>query len=325
MDGKVTPSGVFESPEGTLMRSNIVCAASTVVFAVVVSTAGSAQQATPDVRDAEPVVPEEAPLERPEFFLGLPVDVEAAYVTGGDLDVFRYSVGTFVPLKGYRSMFSPTPSKTRLALRLRYQQDFLNDSLPFDVPSELYTLGTGLVLQHAFTKRWSVMALGNVGLQSDLDTTEDALRFTAFGVVDYKVNERLTLNFSVAFLDREDLAIAAGPGLDWRPNDNWRVLLRPPQARVSRRLTGQRGAYGSFAYVGVGFGGGSYAVERDDGTDDVITIAEIPLRAGVEKVHRDGRLFAEVGWVIGRRVEYESGGEDENLANGFVVRAGMAF
>lgn len=305
------------------MRFRLLC--SIVLAALPFAGSAAGQEASPDVHDAEIMVPDEAPLERPDFLLGLPVDVEASYITGGDLDIFRYSVGTFVPLKGYRSLFTPTPSKTRLALRLRFQQDFLDDSLPFDVPSELYIFGAGLVWQQKINERWSFMGLGNVSLQSDLDTLKDAYRFTAAGIIDYKVNDKLTLNFSVAFLDREDLAIAAGPGLDWRPNTNWRVLVRPPNARISRRIAGDPGMYGTFVYAGAGFGGGSYAVERDDGSDDVITIREIPLRLGIEKVHRNGRIFAEAGWVIGRDIEYEDGGEDENLDDGFMVRAGVTF
>lgn len=305
------------------MRPIRICAAGTLVAALAFSAV--AQRPLPAPGQAEPGFGEQ-PAERPDYLLKLPTELEAEYITGDELSTFRYSAGTFVPLKGFRKSFGETPPlPTRLALRLRFQQQFLDDDLAFDMPPELYRLETGLIALHQFNERWSLTALGTAGLHGDLDTMEDVYRFSAFAIADRKVNEKLTINFSFGYIDREEFSFVLAPGVDWRPNDDWRVLVRPPDARVSRRLAGESGPYGTFAYASAGLSGGSYAVERADGSEDILTIRGFPLRLGLEKVYRNGRLFGDAGWMFGRKVEYEDGDEDEHLDDGFVLRAGITF
>jgi hypothetical protein len=165
----------------------------------------------------------------------------------------------------------------------------------------------------------------NLNYKSDTNSSKDALKVTGFAGTVWKYSDSLDFNFGVAFLGRDDLPVVAGPGFDWRPNESWRFMLRAPIARIEYTLVQGKSTGTTRLYGDIRMAGGTYAVERDNGSDDQLTLSKFPISFGVEHTTDWGSLYGELGYAIGREVNYERGGEDENLDNATRIAFGIRF
>ena len=119
------------------------------------------------------------------------------------------------------------------------------------------------------------------------------------------------------YLDREDIDLLPIAGVIWRPSDLWKVDLVFPAPKVSLRAWRDcRSAW--WLYVAGEFGGGSWGIERLDGTPDTATIRDLRLRMGLEREAQLVSFLLEAGYVFGRELEYGTGVGNTDL-DGFGV------
>ena len=79
-------------------------------------------------------------------------------------------------------------------------------------------------------------------------------------------------------------------------------------------------------YIGGEFGGGAWAVQRTDGTNDRLDITDWRIFLGLERRIIGGlSRRIEVGYVFSRTLEYESDGKEVDLPETMMLRAGLTY
>ena len=206
-----------------------------------------------------------------------------------------------------------------------------------DLPATLF--GTGLQFRWLgkLTERWGYDVAVSPGIYSDMEIdTGDALRITGRGIAVYEWNECTKLLLGVVYLDRRDVRVLPAAGLICQPNPDWSLELVFPRPRVARRLLSVSSNADAVSctehwlYVATEFaaefGGGTWSIERADGREDELTIRDYRLLVGWERkspVLCDTRI--EVGYVFGRKVEFESTTPDFDPDDTLLVRCGLKY
>lgn len=168
------------------------------------------------------------------------------------------------------------------------------------------------------------------GWYSDLEQgSGEALRITGHGAGLYTCSQTVKLAFGVAYLDRRDVPLLPIGGLIWTPGEEIAFELVAPRPRIARRFdflpAGGTGIE-HWLYLAGEFGGGTWAIQRANGTNDVLTARDYRLLVGLER-KAPGRLnsLVEAGYVFGRRFEYEQSTPDLRPDDTFLFRAGLSY
>jgi hypothetical protein len=161
----------------------------------------------------------------------------------------------------------------------------------------------------------------------DLHTSQDAIRITGRALATWQwVPEHLSLLFGVVYLDRNDIPTLPAVGLIWTPTPDWRMDLIFPRPKLARRLTFTPRQREDWAYLGGSIGGRTWAVERLSGISDQLTLRDYRFYLGLERItDGGGGLFAEVGYVFGRKLEYESLPLTRSLSDAVMIRGGIRY
>jgi hypothetical protein len=171
-----------------------------------------------------------------------------------------------------------------------------------DMPPRLYDLTARLGRRDRLGFLWSYDVALRPGWFSDFEgSAREGLRFPGHGVLYFTPSDRIQWLGGIDYLDRDDIACLPVFGAVWKPHPNLRFDAVFPHPRIAFRLGGQR-----WFHVGGEMGGGTWAIERADGTDDVATYRDYRLVVGFQ---REGNTTAywEFGYVFDRHLEYRSG------------------
>ena len=233
----------------------------------------------------------------------------------GDLET---SLTVAVPLGSFENLLIVTSG---------FEVEVLNDSTSVDVSSTLYDVGIDFMWRKQFNDRWGIMLAARPAVSSDFKTSADGFRLTGRALATWQwFPERLALLFGVVYLDRNDLPILPGAGLIWTPNPDWRLDVIFPRPKLARRLAFIPREREDWLYLSGSLGGRTWAVERLPGISDQLTLRDYRMSLGWERI-RDGGggIFAEVGYVFGRELEYENSPEAESFSDAATIRAGFTF
>jgi hypothetical protein len=111
----------------------------------------------------------------------------------------------------------------------------------------------------------------------------------------------------------------------WYPNEDWKFELSAPRPRIARRFS-HDDCSAHWVYVVGEFGGGTWALRRVSGLNDVATLSDYRLMIGYERKWTSGRNWLiEAGYVFSRRLEYTSQLGDTDLPSTALVRLGVTF
>lgn len=136
--------------------------------------------------------------------------------------------------------------------------------------------------------------------------SSDALRLQAQAVGYLAFSEQTQIALGATYLDREDVPILPIVGLLHRPNDDLKLELVFPRPRILGRVA-RKGDAETWAYVAGELGGGSWAIERTSGRDDIASYRDYRLLVGLEQKRLERWAAAvEAGYVFGRELEYDS-------------------
>ncbi|HLA85408.1 MAG TPA: hypothetical protein VJL29_11495 [Thermoguttaceae bacterium] len=191
----------------------------------------------------------------------------------------------------------------------------------YDIPDEVHDAAVAFGIRGRANERLSYQAKVAVGCYSDFDNeSSEQVRVRGFGMGLWKWNSTVDLMFGVAYVDLQNWPVVPIGGFVIRPDDGqeWRVTF--PRMAYARRLCAS-GALGRpteyWGSVGLEMGGGRWAVRTesdttDDTTDDM-TYSDWRLVLGLEQKTLDAyNLNFDVGYVFGRRIEYDD--EHESFA-----------
>jgi hypothetical protein len=225
------------------------------------------------------------------------------------------------------------PRTEGFAITPGFQTFFLNGPRRTDLPGELYDARVEFALKRPWDDRLSYLFTIAPGIYSDFNNTgSDALRVTSRALGFYKISPATELTFGLIYVDRDNLALLPAIGVIHVPEPDVRIELVFPKPKVAARVS-QGADEEWWAYVTGEFGGGSFAIERANGRDDVVTYSDWRLLVGLEGKFPGSKtvfqnipsVFFEAGFVFNREVEYESNRGDYDPANTGLVRAGVVY
>ena len=221
----------------------------------------------------------------------------------------------------------PFPTRdTPLLITPGYASRLLEVPAGVDLPDTLYDMYVQFRWLGKLDGCWGYDIVFTPGIYSDLETNSDEeFRITSRALATYQWSPWTQLIFGVGYFNREDFDLLPIGGAIYTPCDDVRWEFIFPRPRYARRY------YAScdredWWYIAGEFGGGSWAIERAGGADDVVTLADYRLLIGKEVKLNGGasRLF-EVGYVFGREIQYRSATPTVELDSSFVVRGSIAF
>jgi len=171
------------------------------------------------------------------------------------------------------------------------------------------------------------LAICSPAIRSDLSTSDRAFRVFALGLLNWeRIPDRLTLSAGAVVLGRADLPVLPAMGALWKPSRKIRLDLRFPRTQLSYRLTKRGGESETWAYLSGGLGGNTWAVTRESGRSDELSLRDYRLMAGWERlVDGGGGCFAEIGLALARRLEYERDETEIDLENAAIIQAGWRY
>jgi hypothetical protein len=203
-----------------------------------------------------------------------------------------------------------------------------------DLPSSLHEFSLGLAWMRPINERWLARFTLSSAFASDLaNTGSDAwqLRGGGFGI--YRPNEQWSFALGAMATGRDDIPVFPAVGAIWEPSPWLKVNLMMPNPRVSW-LWGELGRHQSWAYFGGGIGGGTWAYDRDTRRADRLNYREWRLVVGWELTppqppgtfRPTGPTFnAEVGYILGRRFEFDSAAPDISIDDALLLRTAISF
>jgi hypothetical protein len=200
------------------------------------------------------------------------------------------------------------------------------DTAPDDLPKQYYDASVDTTFAAAWDEnRWIVQLVVAPSVFTDFENTKDAFRLAGRVVAIRQWNETTQIMAGVSHTGRKDLPWVPIGGVTYVPNENLRYEMLIPRPRVAYRYYND-GDRERWAYVAGEFGGGSWAVRRASGADDMMTYRDLQLLVGIE--HREPGTVnwqLEVGYLFSRAIEWESGIGDRDLSATGIMRLAVSF
>ncbi|MFM9962535.1 MAG: DUF6268 family outer membrane beta-barrel protein [Planctomycetaceae bacterium] len=208
----------------------------------------------------------------------------------------------------------------------RLAAHWLDGPTATDLPARLYDFSFETVGALPIGERWFVQAAVAPSLFTDADnTSRQSFRLPGRVLAFWKYSETLTFLGGVLYLDRDDVKALPSAGVLWNPNADWKFELAAPRPRIAWRFSHDEGS-ARWAYLVGEFGGGTWAIQRASGLNDVATLSDYRMMLGYERTWTTGRSWlVEAGFVFSRQLEYTSKLGDTDLPSTALVRLGATF
>ncbi|GAA4445818.1 hypothetical protein GCM10023156_05930 [Novipirellula rosea] len=170
-----------------------------------------------------------------------------------------------------------------------------------------------------------------IGVFTDFDTmNSDSFRVMGKGLVNFRLTPASTIKGGVYVLDRIRYNVIPAGGILWQPDPYSRYDIFFPQPKLAHywRTVGTQDVWW---YLGGEYGGGSWTVERDDKSEQLIDINDYRVMFGLEWGQHEfiqaGRrnAFVEVGYVFDREILYENKANKFNQDDAIMFRAGIGY
>ena len=225
----------------------------------------------------------------------------------------------------------PAPSReSPLLITPGFAVGYLDGPLSADLPPRVYDAYAQFRWMHRLRPRLALDLAVTPGVFSDFQQgTDEAIRITGHGAGMFTWTPRLKILLGVAYLDREDVGVLPLGGVIWTPNRDTRFELVTPRPRIARRVYSLGACteeVQDWVYLAGEFGGGSWAIRRAGGANDVVTYRDFRVILGLQRKAIGGLDYRlEVGYLFGRDIEYKSSTPDVHPADGLMLRAGMTY
>jgi hypothetical protein len=195
-----------------------------------------------------------------------------------------------------------------------------------DLPSKLYDFSLDMALWRPVGDNWMLQFTFAPSVFTDgKNTSSDALRLIGRAMGYYTYSEACQLVLGIVYLDREDLPVLPAFGVVYQPREDLKYELMFPKPRLAWRQYANAD-FEQWVYVTGELGGGSWAIERVSGLDDIATYRDLRIVLGLERKLTAGcSWLVEGGVVFSREIEYTSGIGDTSPNNTAFLRLGGSF
>ena len=274
--------------------------------------------------DVPYVDPRETPIERYRKSFCQGVEVRGGYL----FDLGNAEGGMNQAFEEVRADFGiPLGSMDNLiGLRPYFRADQLQGLDTLDLPKALYNTGLNILHQRKWNPVFSSTVVVTPSIRSDFTTSDHAFRVFGLALMNWKCRSDLTVSLGAVYFDRADFNLLPAFGVVWTPTPEWKIDATMPRPRIFHRLWKQGGEAEGWAYLGGSIGGNTWAVTRDSGATDELTIRDFRFMGGYEVLEKGNRgHFVEAGLAFGRTVEYERADSEQDLDAGFYLDAGIKF
>lgn len=193
---------------------------------------------------------------------------------------------------------------------------FLSGPSHTDLPPRLFDFELAYQTREIRTNHWMLDLKLGVGAFSDFEgSARKGIRFPGHAVSYYEVDRWLVTVLGVDVLDRDDISLLPVVGAVWRVHDALLLEAVFPKPRVQWQINQNH-----IIYAGAELGGGTWAVERTDFSDDNATYRDIRLAVGYLRAKRAGESVLEFGYAFDRDLEYRSGRGNYEPDNAWMLR-----
>ncbi len=225
----------------------------------------------------------------------------------------------------------PIPSREYpLIITPGFGVHYIDGPVSSDLPPRVYDAYAQFRWMRRLGTRWGIDLAVTPGVFSDFEqSSDDSFRVTGYGAAQWTRSETQKFVLGVAYIDRQTSDLLPICGVIWMPHDDVQFDLVFPHPRIGRRiyLTGHFGDdVQDWIYMAAELGGGTWAVRRAAGFDDVVDYSDYRIFFGVERKEigcLDSRL--EIGYVFGRRLRYESATPRLEPDGTVMIRGGVTY
>lgn len=179
---------------------------------------------------------------------------------------------------------------------------FLNGPIRTDMPPRLFDLQMAYHTRSAVNDRLLLDLKAGVGVFSDFEgSAREGVRSQGHAVSYFEWHPWLVSVAGVEVLDRDDYSILPVFGVISRPTNNMIFELVFPRPKATFRTSQDHALY-----VSGELGGGTWAIERASGQDDVVTYRDLRVLFGSASFGKTSDTAFEFGWAFDRNLAYRS-------------------
>ena len=264
-------------------------------------------------------------LERPRFRHTYLHGSNRSGVDGNELDINDFEIATTLTRPNF--LGSGQPLRISPGAIFSFWDGPETSSTGFDLPARAFS--AYLAFDHVtdLTRTGGFETNATVGVHSDYDNfSSDSLRLTGRVLGWQRINSYTVGKLGIEYFDRVRVKLLPAVGLFMSPNPDMKLDLYFPRTKLSHRVP-NLGEYEAWAYVGGEYGGGSWAIERIDGSDDQVDINDVRAFLGIEWIGpRRVTGFVDFGYAFERELVYRSNPIDNlDIQDTLFVRTGVAF
>jgi hypothetical protein len=220
--------------------------------------------------------------------------------------------------------------ETPMLITPSYELHFLDGPGGIDLPPRLHDLVIDFSHFRRITNDWFVNIAVAPGLYADDHSfdSDDAVRFNGRAVAIYDPTPEWKWVIGVTYVNGGWAKIVPVAGFIYEPSDDVAYELVFPRPRVAWRLPNSpvpgRDEY--WFYVSGEFANAIWAFEQSDGTPDVFASRDFRLIFGLERKIIGGLSHRiEAGYVFDREIKLASDGDEIELDDSVLVRAGIVY
>lgn len=185
-----------------------------------------------------------------------------------------------------------------------------------DMPPRLFDLQSAYHVRKRFGLNTMLDVKLGVGVFTDFEgSARKGVRFPGHVVGYNELTSNLVSLLGIEILDRDDISVLPVVGLVWRPHEELIFECVFPRPRMAMRVSDD-----SAMYIGGELGGGTWAIQRDNNSNDNVTYRDLRVVWGIEEFGADSDSSMEIGWAFERELEYRSGLGNTELDGAFILR-----
>lgn len=196
-----------------------------------------------------------------------------------------------------------------------------------DLPGAVYRLGWDFTLATPANGPWSMQLDFNPSINTDFEQglTGEAWNIDGNAMLFYRSSPQWMFVIGAGFWDRVDNIVLPYAGVVWNPNDLWELRLLFPKSRISY-FVGNFGDASHWLYATGEYHVESYQIEMaGTGAREQVQFADWRLALGLRSDHGWYDKYLEVGYVLGRNVEFKNGTPGFDIKDTLMVRYGVRF
>ena len=196
-----------------------------------------------------------------------------------------------------------------------------------DLPGAVYRLGWDFTLATPQAGPWSAQFDFNPSINTDFEHSlgKEALNLDANAMLFYRTSPQLMWVLGAGYWDRVDNIVIPYAGVVWNPNDLWEFRLLFPKARASYFL-GNIGTAAHWIYATGEYHVESYQIGMPGvSTREQVQIQDWRIGLGLRSDHGWFDKSIEVGYVLGRQVEFLRATPGFDIKDTFMIRYAVRF